>query len=123
MLGTRQPTAKFLVATAMPNCLVAGSRAMRDQVMALSPPRRVALHAARVGRRLAALAVARSGRQAAFGPVRTGLELVPALLELFLGCLRHAALDHQHARARGARPEGGEEMLGVPGRRIDRFLH
>src|SRR4051812_18485482 len=122
MLGTRQPTAKFLVATAMPNCRVAGSRAMRDQVMGLSPPRRVALHAARIGCRLAALAVARGSRQAALGPVRTNLELVPALLELILGRLRHAALDHQHARTSGTRPERGEEMLGVPGRRIDRFL-
>src|SRR5437016_3806422 len=122
MLGTRQPTAKFLVATAMPNCLVAGSRAMRDQVMAPSPPRRVALHAARIGGRLAALAVARRGRQAALGPVRTSVELVPPLPELVLGCLRNTALDHQHARTRGARPERGEEMLGVPGRGIDRFL-
>src|SRR5882757_8828642 len=105
MLGTRQPTAKFLVATAMPNCPVAGSRAIRDQVMGLSPPRRVALHAARIGRRLAALAVLRGCRQAPFGPVRTNLELMPALLELLLRRLRHAALDHQNARARGARPE------------------
>src|SRR6476620_2903315 len=36
MNGTRQPTAKFLVATAMPNALVAGSRAIRDQVIAPS---------------------------------------------------------------------------------------
>src|SRR4051794_32249532 len=122
MLGTRQPTAKFLVATAIPNCRVAGSRAMRDQVMVPSPPRRVALHAARIGRRLAAVAVARGRGQAALRPVRTGLELVPALLEFVLCCLRHAALDDQHAGARGAWPERGEEMLGVPGRRIDRFL-
>src|SRR3954452_12601705 len=119
MLGTWQPTAKFLVATAMPNCLVAGSRAIRDQVMARSPPRRVALHAARIGRRLAALAVARGSRQAALGPVRTDLELVSALLEFVLARFRHTALDHQHARTRGTRPEGREEMLGVPGRRID----
>src|SRR6266700_284415 len=98
----------------MPNCLVAGSRAMRDQVMALSPPRRVALHAARIGRRLAAFAVARGSSQAALGPLRTGLELVPALLELFLRRLRNAALDHQHTRAGRARPEGGKKMLGMP---------
>src|SRR5690348_11582856 len=36
MNGTRQPTAKFLVATAMPNALVAGSRAIRDQVISSS---------------------------------------------------------------------------------------
>src|SRR6187402_2526450 len=36
MNGTRQPTAKFLVATAMPNAFVAGSRAIRDQVIAPS---------------------------------------------------------------------------------------
>src|SRR5688572_667327 len=109
MLGTRQPTAKFLVATAMPNRFVLGSRAMRDQVMA-SPSRRVALHAARIGGGLAPLAVARSGRQASLRPVRAGFELVAALLQLLLGRLRHPALDHHHAGARRARPERGEEM-------------
>src|SRR5882757_129043 len=112
MLGTRQPTAKFLVATAMPNCPVAGSRAMRDQVMALSPPRRVALHAARIGGGLAALAVLRGGGQAPLGPVRPDLELVSALLQFLLRRLRHAALDDNDTGARGARPERGEEMLG-----------
>ena len=36
MNGTRQPTAKFLVATAMPNAPVAGSRAINDQVISSS---------------------------------------------------------------------------------------
>src|SRR4051794_27019544 len=115
MFGTRQPTAKFFVETAMPNCLVLGSRAIRDQVMA-SAPRRVALHAARIGRGLAPLAVARGRREPSFRPVGTDLELVPALLELVLRLLRHPALDHRDAGARGARPERGEEVLGVPGR-------
>ena len=30
--------------------------------------------------------------------------------------------DHQHAGPRGARPERDREMLGVPGRRVDRLL-
>ena len=34
----------------------------------------------------------------------------------------HAALDDQHAGPRGARPERNREMLGMPGRRVDRFL-
>ena len=40
----------------------------------------------------------------------------------FDGLARQPALDHQHARARGARPERDREMLGVPGRRVDRLL-
>ena len=35
---------------------------------------------------------------------------------------RDAAFQHQHARPGGARPEGGGEMLAVPGRRVDRLL-
>src|SRR5690349_5195197 len=135
--GTRHPTAKFLVATAMAKTPVAGSRAMRDQVIhplrthsaptrtrearTTLAPRRVALHAARIGGGLAPLAVARSRRQAPLGPVRPDLQLVAALLQFVLRFLRHAPLDHGHAGARGARPERGEEMLGVPGRRIDRL--
>src|SRR5712671_863053 len=112
MKGTRQPTAKFFVATAMPKARVAGSRATMDQVMALpSPPRRVALHAARIGGGLAALAVARCGGQAPLRPGRADLDLVSAALQFLLRRLRHAAFQHHHARPRGARPEGREEML------------
>ena len=37
--------------------------------------------------------------------------------------LRNAGFDHQHAGPRGARPERDREMLRMPGRRVDRFLH
>src|SRR5690349_11385976 len=86
------------------------------------PPRRIALHATRIGGRLAALAVARGGGEPPFGPVRTDLDLVAALLQLILRRLRHAAFEHHDAGTRGARPERGEKVLGVPGWRIDRLL-
>src|SRR5205085_3465046 len=35
---------------------------------------------------------------------------------------RHPVLDHDDAGTRGARPERDGEMLGVPGRSVDRFL-
>src|SRR3954469_10930322 len=97
-------------------------RDTRSPGIAALASRRVALHAARVGGRFAALAVLRGGGQAAFRPVRADLNLVPALLEFGLGGLWRAALHDDHARARGAAPEGREEMLCVPGRRVDRFL-
>src|SRR5436305_3740755 len=81
---------------------------------------RIALHAARIGGCLAALAVLRGGGQAPFRPVRPDFELVAALLQFLLRRLRYAAFDHHDPRARGARPERGEEVLGVPGGRVDR---
>src|SRR6476619_5048243 len=122
MCGTRAPTAKNLVATAMPIWPVRGSRAMIDQVILSLPSRRVALHAPRIGGGAAAAANFRSRSEAAFRPVGTDLDDMAAALEIIDRRLRHAVLDHQHAGARGARPERDREMLGVPGRRIDRFL-
>src|SRR5882757_3621926 len=85
-------------------------------------PGRVALHAARIGGGAAALAVLRRRGEAAFRPFRFDLDDVAALGQFVAGFLRDAPLDLQHARPRGARPERDREMLGVPGRRVDRLL-
>src|SRR4029077_20868536 len=87
-----------------------------------SPPRGVTLHAARIGGGAAAAADAGRRRETAFRPVGADLDLVAAALELVDGLWRHAAFDHQEAGMRGARPERAREMLGMPGRRVDRFL-
>src|ERR1700722_2377121 len=87
-----------------------------------SPPRRVTLHPARIGGGAAAVAVAGGGGEAALGPVGFNLDPVAAALELLDGRGRQAALDHQHAGPRLARPERRREMLGMPGRRVDRLL-
>src|SRR5262249_40495746 len=76
----------------------------------------------RVGGGAAAAADAGGGGEAALGPRGAGLDDVTAALELAARRLRHAALDHEHAGARGARPERDREMLRVPRRRVDRFL-
>src|SRR5882757_1152222 len=122
--GTRAPTAKNLVATAMPNWPVSGSRAMIDQVISAYslPSGRVALHAARVGGRAAAAANLGSRGEAAFRPVGADLDDMAAALQGVDGRLRHAVFDHEHAGPCGARPERDREMLGVPRRRVDRFL-
>src|SRR5580704_15942484 len=88
-----------------------------------SPPRRVTLHAARIGGGAAAWADAGGGGEAAFRPVGADLDLVAAALEFVDGLFRHAAFDHQEAGMRGARPERAREMLGMPSRRVDRLLH
>src|SRR5579864_7311638 len=82
MWGTRAPTAKNFVATAIPIWPVALSLAMIDQVMELAP-RGVALHAARVGRGTAARADLGRGGQAAFRPVRPDFDNVSALSQIF----------------------------------------
>src|SRR5271166_2688957 len=87
-----------------------------------SPPRRVALHAARIGGGAAAAAVTGGGGEPALAPVRIHLDEVAALLKLMHGGLGQPALNHQHARPRRARPERDRKMLGVPGRRVDGFL-
>src|SRR5262245_4977999 len=123
--GTRAPTAKNLVATAMPIWPVEGSRAISDQVILSSPDlpaRRVALHTPRVGGGAAAAADPRGCGEAAFRPVGADLDDMATPLQRIDGCLRHAVLDHEHAGTRGARPERDREMLGVPCRRVDRFL-
>src|SRR6266700_8350869 len=127
--GTRAPTAKKRVATAIPNWPVMSSRAMIDQVIyALSrhlsslSSGRVALHAAGIGGSTTAAADLRGGGEAAFRPVGTGLHDMPAAVQGIDGRPRHAVLDHQHAGPRGARPERDREMLRMPGRRVDRFL-
>src|SRR5258706_13034564 len=101
--GTREPTAKNRVATAIPNWPVASSRAMIDQVILSSG--RVTLHAAGVGAGAPAAAELRGRGEAAFRPVGTGLHDMAAFLQIIDGRLRHAVFDHQHAGARGARPE------------------
>src|SRR5438128_1287678 len=117
MCGTRAPTAKNLVATAMPICPVMISRAMIDQVIS-SASGGVALHAPRIGGGAAAGADFRSGGEAALRPVGAGLDDMAAPCQFVDGRLRHAVLDHEHARPRGARPERDREMLGMPGRRV-----
>src|ERR1700676_2122753 len=120
MCGTRAPTAKNRVATAIPNWPVELSRAMIDQVILSSG--RVALHAPGIGGGAAAAADLGGGGEAAFGPVRSGLHDMPALLQIIDGRLRHPVLDHHHARPRRSRPERDREMLGMPRRRVDRLL-
>src|SRR5438477_3919004 len=87
-----------------------------------SPSRGVALHAARIGARLAPWILAAGGGQATFGPVVVHLDLMAALTQFLDRFLGDPALQHQHARAGGARPERGGEVLGVPRRRVDRLL-
>src|SRR5436190_8011210 len=119
--GTRAPTAKNLVATAIPIWPVSGSRAMIDQVIS-SASGGVALHAARVGGGTTAGPDLGGGGEAAFRPVGADLDDVTAPAEFVDGRLGHAAFDHEHAGPRGAGPERDREMFGVPGRRVDRFL-
>jgi hypothetical protein len=98
------------------------SRKMIDHVTVRSAARRVALHAARIGGRLAPRIVTRRGGQPALRPFIIDFYLVAALLQLGDGFFGNAALQHKNAGARGARPERRGEMLAVPGRRIDRLL-
>src|SRR5271168_2830445 len=113
MWGTRAPTAKNFVATAIAIWPVTLSLAMSDQVMGLASGR-VALHAAGVGGGAAAAADFRGGGQAALRPVRTDLDDVAAAAQGLDGCLGNTVLDHHHAGACGARPERDREMLGMP---------
>src|SRR3569623_2787222 len=97
MKGTRAPTAKKRVATAMPNWPVAGSRAMIDQVICFpSASRGVALHAARIGGGAAARTDARGRGEAAFRPVGADLDDMPALAQILDRRLGYAVLDHEH---------------------------
>src|SRR5262249_61578108 len=57
-----------------------------------------------------------------FRPGRADLHDVAALFQLLAGLRRHAALHDQHPWPRGAGPERDREVLGVPGRSVDRFL-
>src|SRR2546428_6868764 len=106
--GTRAPTAKNLVATAMPIWPVRGSRAMIDQVISLLlfelSSCRVALHAPRIGGGAAAAPDPGACRQAAFPPVGADLRAGGPAFQRIAVRLRHAVLGHQHARTRGARP-------------------
>src|SRR4249920_651562 len=124
--GTRAPTAKNLVATAMPMWPVAGSRAMIDHVISYRlfelSSCRIALHAPGIGGSTAAAANPGGGSEAAFRPIRADLDDVAAALQGIDGRLRDAVLDHQHAGACGTRPERDRELFGVPRGRVDRFL-
>src|SRR5215468_4734422 len=127
MWGTRAPTAKKRVATAMPNWPVTLSRAMIDQVMSCPSASRlascrVALHATRIGGRAASRADARGRGEAALRPVGADFHDMPALAQIVDRRLGHAVFDHEHARACRAWPERDREMLGVPSRRVDRLL-
>src|SRR3954454_16121015 len=119
--GTRAPTAKNLVATAIPIWPVSGSRAMIDQVIS-SASGGVALHAARIGGGAAAGADLGGGGEAAFRPVGADLDDMAAVRQFVDRCLGHASLDHEHAGSCGARPERNREMFRMPGRRVDRLL-
>src|SRR5206468_11024040 len=93
--GTRAPTAKNLVATAMPIWPVEGSQAMIDQVilslLQLSSGR-VTLHAPRIGGGAAAAANLGGCSQAAFRPVGADLDDMAAAPQRIHGRLRHAVL-------------------------------
>src|SRR5262252_2324791 len=86
------------------------------------PPGGVALHSARIGGGAAAAAVARGGGETPLAPIGVDLDDVAPAFELLHRRLRQPALHHQHAWPRGARPERDREMLGVPGRGVDRLL-
>src|SRR5882757_4592431 len=121
--GTRAPTAKKRVATAMPKWPVAESRAMIDQVILLElSSGRVALHAAGIGGGAAAAAEFRGGGKAAFRPVGADFHLMAPRAQLLHGGLRHARFDHHDAGTGLARPERRREMLRMPGRCVDRLL-
>src|SRR5437763_15868936 len=125
--GTRAPTAKNLVAAAMPIWPGVLSRAMIDQVIFLLKPSVLAsgcvtLHAPRIGGGTAARAHFGCRRQPAFRPVGAGLDDMAAPVELIDGRLRHEVFDHEYAGQRGAGPERDREMFGVPCRRVDRLL-
>src|SRR5215470_15295624 len=87
-----------------------------------SPAGGVALHAAGIGGGAAAAALTSGGGETSLAPVGVDLDDVAAAFELLRRRRRQAALDHQHARPRGARPERDREMLGVPGGGVDRLL-
>src|SRR6202521_3218134 len=98
------------------------SRFLTTDIGSLSPAGRVALHAARIGGSAASPVLAGGGGETAFGPVRRDLDDMAATLELADARFRHTPLDDEHARPRRARPERDREMLGMPGRRVDRLL-
>src|ERR1700732_1642980 len=106
--GTRAPTAKNRVATAIPNWPVKLSRAMIDQVIQLASGR-VTLHAPWIGGGAAAAANFGGGGKAALRPVGADLDDMAAVLQGIDRRLRHAVFDHEHAGARGARPERDRE--------------
>src|SRR5882757_3900562 len=110
MYGTRAPTAKNRVATAMPKWPVSLSRAMIDQVIfpKLSSGR-VALHAARIGGGAAAAAEFRGGGEAAFGPVGADFDLVASRAQFLHRGVRHARFDYHNAGPGFARPERRRE--------------
>src|SRR6202035_1425875 len=88
--GTRAPTAKKRVATAIPNWPVKLSRAMIDQVIFFFqaiqiPSGRVALHAPGIGGGAAAAATVGSGGEAALRPGRSGLHDMSALGQVIDG--------------------------------------
>src|SRR2546423_1791226 len=125
MKGTRAPTAKNLVATAMAKLPVALSRAMIDHVMRPCDPlasRRVTLHAARVGSGAPPSSVARGSGEPALGPIRTDLHDVAAFFQFIDRRPRNAIFNDEHARAGGAWPERDRKMLRMPSRRVDRLL-
>src|ERR1700722_6823220 len=89
--GTRAPTAKNRVATAIPNSPVVLSRAMIDQVILASAlsPRRVALHTAGIGGGTPGASDFRGGGEAALRPVGTDLDDMAAVFQRIDGRLRH----------------------------------
>src|SRR5215471_16945755 len=126
MCGTRAPTAKNLVATAIPIWPEARSVAMIDQVigwrLGFSTSCRVALHAPGIGGSATTAAEAGCSGQSAFRPIGSGFDDMAAARQLVARGLRHTVFDHEYAGPRGARPERNREMLGMPGRRVDRLL-
>src|SRR4029078_1771896 len=116
MCGTRAPTAKKFVATAMPNWPLALSLAMIDHVISVSSSAsgRVALHAARIGGGATALADFRSGGEAAFRPVGAGFDHMATAGQFLARCLGYAVLHHEHAGARSARPARYRALLRMP---------
>src|SRR5258707_11983811 len=97
--GTRAPTAKNRVATAMPKWPVAESRAMIDQVILRKlSSGRVALHTAGIGGGAAAAAEFRGRGEAAFRPVGTDFDLMAARAQFLHGGFPHTRFHHPDAR-------------------------
>src|SRR5262249_53029193 len=126
MCGTRAPTAKNLVATAIPIWPEARSVAMIDQVigwrLGFSTSCRVALHAPGIGGSATTATKAGCRGQTAFRPIGSGFDDMAAARPLVARRLRHTVFDHEYAGPGGARPERNREMFGMPGRRVDRLL-
>src|SRR3569832_2971762 len=76
----------------------------------------------RIGGGAAAGANTTGGGHAALGPAAHDFDLVTAAGEFVPGGLGHPTFDHERPQSGAARPEARDQVVGVPGRRVDRLL-